>query len=166
MGEYMDLINSKDLKGLETKEVESIFQTLQNNKLYAESSEVMKNLKKQPKRAPEDDDQDEIISNIEDILSCFPDLTDFKKKLIIEQYKMGEKVKPNFFDAISVEDFENLLSNPKFEKLQKDQYDKYMEQFGSDVEQKQREEKDMLKFVSEHLKQRAQMAKRDSGTKI
>ena len=49
------------------------------------------------------------LEDIEEILSCFPDLSDFKRKLIIQQYKQEEDKKLHtsyeFFDQISNQQF-------------------------------------------------------------
>ena len=71
----------------------------------------------------------EEIDDIEFLLSCFEDMTDFKKELIIEQYKVenDKLLHPSleFFDTVSEQQFQMLLTDPDLSLFAQEKFNAY-----------------------------------------
>ena len=102
LNEFIDLANQKDMRNMDYRDVKNVYMTLQNKNIDKQSMKAFEILSFQPDKQTK---QEEEIDDIEFLLGCFEGMTDFKKELIIEQYKVenDKLLHPSleFFDTVS-----------------------------------------------------------------
>ena len=70
---------------MDYRDVKNVYMTLQNKKIDQESIKVFEILSYQPDKQKKEEKE---VDDIEFLLGCFEDMTDFKKELIIQQYRV------------------------------------------------------------------------------